>query len=108
MKTWVLLTTALFLWVSGCVTHYYKIQQNTVTFYLELQAAQRVYFAHSIDNYRLHMVKKSKSGAWEISVPSDFEFNYFYVVDGAVYLPLCEFKEIDDFGSENCIFVPKP
>ena len=108
MKTWVMLTVALSLWISGCVKPYYRVQDNTVTFYLSLSEAKDVYFAYSIDQYRLHKVQKNKLGIWEFVAPSEFEFSYYYVVDGDIYVPMCEFKETDDFGGKNCIFVPRP
>ena len=62
---------------------------------------------NSLDEYKLRKVKKKGTGIWEISVPGDLEFRYFFMVDGVVYLPECEYREADDFGSENCIFVPR-
>ena len=79
-----------------------------MTFYIDLKDARRVEFAYSLDDYKLSMVKKKGSDTWEISVPADREFGYFFMVDGVVFLPECEYREADDFGSENCIFVPKP
>jgi hypothetical protein len=34
------------------------------------------------------------------------EFSYFYVVDGTLYLPSCNYMEYDDFGNKNCIYQP--
>jgi len=30
----------------------------------------------------------------------------FLIADGVIYLPPCRFKEYDDFGTENCIYIP--
>jgi hypothetical protein len=108
MKTWVMLAIALSIWIAGCVRHYYKVQDNTVTFYLLVPEAKNVYFSYSTDQCRLHKVKKNKLGIWEHVAPSEFEFSYYYIVDGDIYVPTCEFKETDDFGGQNCIFVPQP
>ena len=78
-----------------------------MTFYLELSDARRVDFAYSLDEYKLRTVKKKGSGIWEITMPADREFGYFFMVDGVIYLPACRYREADDFGSENCIFIPK-
>ena len=43
---------------------------------------------------------------WEVTLSLGDEFRYFYMADGALVLPPCRYKEKDDFGSENCIFVP--
>jgi hypothetical protein len=108
MKTWVMLSVALSICLAGCVKHYYRVQDNTVTFYLSLPEGKDVYFAHSLDHYRLHKIKKNKLGVWELAVPSGFEFSYYYIVDGDMHVPTCEFKETDDFGGQNCIFVTRP
>jgi hypothetical protein len=108
MKKWFLLLYIMVFWIVGCAGHFYRIEKGKVTFYLELSAARRVEFAYSLDEYKLRMVKKKGTGTWEISVPADLEFGYFFMVDGVVYLPECQYREADDFGSENCIFVPRP
>jgi hypothetical protein len=41
---------------------------------------------------------------WEVSVPAEKEFAYFYVVDGVITLPDCSFTENDDFGAKNCLY----
>jgi hypothetical protein len=88
MKKWFLLLYIMVFWIVGCAGHFYRIEKGKVTFYLELSAARRVEFAYSLDEY--------------------LEFGYFFMVDGVVYLPECQYREADDFGSENCIFVPRP
>lgn len=108
MKKCLTLMTAAFLWIMSCTGHVYKVPDEKVTLHLELPNVQQVYFASSLDDYRLQKANKMKSNRWEIAVPAHTEFRYFFLVDGSVYLPDCEYKETDDFGSENCIFVPKP
>ncbi len=107
MKQWAL-AVIIMLGISCSVAHYHSVENDTVIFYLNLAGAEKVYFAHSLDNYSLHKVKAGNDGTWEFTVKAKFEFSYFYIVDGTVYLPECQFRETDDFGSENCIFVPKP
>jgi hypothetical protein len=107
MKIWAL-TVIILLGVSCNAAHYYSVEHNTVIFYLNLSGAKNVYFAHSLDNYIPHRVKAVKDGKWKFAMIANFEFRYFYIIDGSVYLPECQFRETDDFGSENCIFVPKP
>jgi 1,4-alpha-glucan branching enzyme len=106
MKKWWMLIGVMFFWIAGFTGPFYRVQNEKVTFYLKLSDAQQVDFAYSHDEYRLHKLKKEKSGAWEITVPAHPEFRYFFVVDGVVYLPDCKYRETDDFGSENCIFMP--
>ena len=103
-----LISTILILVISlgGCASHYYRVKDNTLYFYLKKRDAHSVQFAHSKDGYILHPVEKVDSRTWRTVVPADSEFSYFYLVDGKLFLPPCPFREKDDFGSENCIFVP--
>ena len=94
------------LLISGCAARLYRVAGDQVTFCLDLPAAQQVDFAYSLDEFRLHEVQKKQAGRWEIAVPADIEFSYFFIVDGAVYLPECDIREADDFGHQNCIFEP--
>jgi len=96
---WLLLAT-------GCATHYYRSNADSVTLYLKAPGARVVKLATSLDEFILHRVQSTGAGTWEITVPAAREFAYFYMVDGRFYLPDCELKETDDFGAQNCIFVP--
>ena len=92
---------------SGCAgSHYTTENQDSVSLFLRQPDALHVQFASSIDKYTLHDTRKNGLGLWEINMPLPTAFSYFYVVDGAVYIPDCQFKETDDFGSENCIYQP--
>jgi hypothetical protein len=106
MRRCLISVLAALLLISGCARGFYRVADDRVTFYLDLPAAQQVYFAYSLDEFRLHKVKKTRGGKWAIAVPADIEFRYFFIVDGAVHLPGCDIREADDFGSENCIFEP--
>ena len=88
---------------SGCADHYYKTQDDRVWIYLRFPEAQQVLFLSSLDGYEKHVAKKTDNKTWEIFVRSNSEFKYFYIVDGNLFLPACSLKEMDDFGSENCI-----
>ena len=108
MKTWGLLAIIMLLGMAGSGAHYYSVRGDTVIFYLEKPKARNVYFAHSRDGYKLHRIEAVNPGTWEVAMTAESEFSYFYVIDGNVFIPACEFRETDDFGSENCIFVPEP
>ncbi len=93
--------------LSGCASsHFVERNQDTVLFSIRLPDAERVQLASSTDNFALHDIIKTESGDWQATVGSVQELAYFYVVDGSVYLPDCQLKETDDFGSENCLFQP--
>ena len=92
--------------LSGCASsHYVETRPDTVVFFLQMPEAGRVQFASSADRYALHDTIRDSSGTWRISVPAGTALKYFYLVDGSVYVPECRFKETDDFGSENCLYL---
>ncbi len=97
---WLLLAT-------GCMKHYYRLNSDGVALYLRAPGARVVSLATSVDEFALHRAKKTNADTWKATVPSGREFSYFYMVDGKIYLPDCKLKEADDFGTENCIFVPQ-
>ena len=105
MKAW-MLAVLIMLGASCLASHFHKVKHDTVVFYLNLPGAKNVYFAHSLDHFNPHRIKAGKDGRWEFAMAANAEFRYFYIVDGKVHLPECKFRETDDFGSENCIFVP--
>ena len=107
MKKAALVIILLIFAGSGCGGgHYSRVEQGTVSLYLNGSEASLVYFASSLDGYKLHKADRMDDDTWEVQVPSDKEFKYFYIVDGVAYVPACEMREKDDFGSENCIYVP--
>ena len=106
MKHYLWFIIAIFLLGTGCTTHYYKIDADRVDLYLRMPKADVVYFATSLDEFKLHPARKIDFATWEVGMPATREFRYFYTVDGIFYQPDCKLKERDDFGTENCIFVP--
>lgn len=108
MKILILHLTVAALCLAGCAaTHYHKRQSDRVTFYLKAPGAKGVVFASSLDAYSPHQTSKVDGSGWVVSAAAGSEFRYFYIVDGAVYVPECRFYEKDDFGSRNCIYVPE-
>ena len=107
MKRCVLLIFAVSFVITGCASrHYYTVEEGAVHIYLTRPDARAVYFASSLDGFEPIKAEKNGDETWEVTVPKDVEFRYFYIVDGVVYVPLCTFREHDDFGSENCIYIP--
>ena len=92
--------------IAGCSHHFYRTQGSVVHLFLKAPEAKSVYFASSLDNFTLHPARKTHSGTWVISVDAGRQFSYFYVVDGKPCIPECAYKEQDDFGRENCVFMP--
>lgn len=102
-----LLAISLAALLAGCTSaHYTRSNSQMVTLFLKMPTAGKVQFASSLDNYRIHDTRKKASGRWEVLVPKNAKFSYFYIVDGRNYVPDCRYKETDDFGSQNCIYLP--
>lgn len=103
------LWSAFFLILCGCTAgrHYHYHENRHVHLYLYVPGAERVLFASSLDNFTPRPARSIGGGGWTVELPAESEFRYFYIVDGAVYLPACRFREKDDFGSENCIYHPR-
>jgi hypothetical protein len=106
MRPLLMVALLLIFSLAGCSNHYYRINGESLHLYLKKPGAKTVLFAFSKDSYEPHLAFRVNSTTWEVAVPSDIEFKYFFIVDGAVFLPSCQFIEKDDFGSKNCIFVP--
>jgi hypothetical protein len=108
VKRLVLYLTVAALFMAGCTAaHYYQRQSDRVTFYLKAPGAKGVVFASSLDAYSPHLASHVGGSRWVVSAAAGSEFRYFYIVDGAVYVPECKFYEQDDFGSRNCVYVPE-
>jgi hypothetical protein len=93
----------LMLLTTGCATHYYQVQGDTLAFTWTSPDAQKVTFACSLDDFKPHEARKV-DGRWVVSVPSGEPFRYYYVLDGKLFLPPCDLKENDDFGSAKTVF----
>lgn len=106
MSRWVI-SIFLAVWVlGGCTPHLQKIKGDQVHLYLKDTNTQTVFFASSLDGFQPHPMTRHTKKIWFISLPAQHEFTYFYIMDGQPFLPDCQYKEKDDFGSENCIFIP--
>ena len=101
-----LLTVGCVLLMSGCAAHYYEVEENVLTLYLDKPGASKVHWACSLDGFQTHEVSKVE-GRWTIALPAVAPFRYFYIVDGQIYTSSCRLREKDDFGFENCIFDPQ-
>ncbi len=92
--------------VSACAEKHYTFRKgDQIAFYFKDAKAHEVFFASSNDNYKLLAARENKHHLWEVSVPAEKEFAYFYVIDGIITLPDCTYTENDDFGSKNCLYL---
>jgi hypothetical protein len=96
----------LFICLAGCGSkHYYTLDDGSISLFYRNDQAEEVLFASSIDRFTVHPAIETDKDLWQVSVPLREEFAYFYIVDGTVTVPECDFKQLDDFGSENCLYV---
>lgn len=98
----------LLLGLGGCATHYQHHDERLVHLFLRRPDARSVYLATSLDGFRPRPASARGGGLWESVLPADREFTYFYLLDGEVFVPACACREVDDFGSVNCIYTPSP
>ena len=95
----------LLLFSSGCARqHLVKVHGDSLTFYYRDAQAKEIIFASSQDNYQYHHATRGPKNIWQVTVPLQNEFTYFYIVDGVVILPECPDTVLDDFGSKNCLY----
>ena len=106
MKRWVAVIIGAMIGLTGCASHFHRIEGGKLHLYLKKPKVLAVYFACSLDDFELHAARKIDTETWEVSLPANKEFRYFYIADRELFLPACRFAEMDDFGSKNCIFIP--
>jgi hypothetical protein len=106
-KAWIIAAGAAFLWMAACAGpgHYIAAQGDSAGFFLNHPDAADVRLAVSTDGFQLHQAREIKPGLWMAAVPLRDDMTYFFVVDGRPYIPDCPYKQSDDFGSENCVFM---
>lgn len=101
------ISVLLAIWaLGGCAAPYQQIKGDRVYLYLKVVDGQAVYLASSLDGFQRHPLVRQTQNTWCINLPADQEFTYFYIVDNQPIIPACPYKEKDDFGFENCIFLP--
>ncbi len=97
----------LFFGLNACAAHSPReTGTEPLTFSLYRPLARNVQFLSSLDGYQSHEAHRGLWGVWEIHIPADRHFSYFYEVDGSPIIPDCQFKEFDDFGSQVCLYLP--
>lgn len=91
----------------GCTTHSLKnTGSESIILALHKPFAKNVQFLSSLDGFKVHDAQRDTFGSWKITLPADQNFTYFYRIDGIIYIPDCTFKEFDDFGAKNCLYLP--
>jgi hypothetical protein len=107
VRQYLLPAIVLVLALAGCgSSHYYRVRANSLDLSLNKPGSENVSFASSLDGFQLHPAEKKGGSTWAVTVPANRAFTYFYIVDGAFFIPSCKLKQLDDFGSKNCVYLP--
>jgi hypothetical protein len=106
MRAWMIILLLVVTMVTGCSTHYLRVENGQAYLYLKAPHADSVMFASSLDRFQWRSAEKLDSRTWQVAIPKDIPQTYIYLVDNQIVVPDCRFREKDDFGSENCIYVP--
>lgn len=105
MKRRLIVSVFVGVLLSGCATHYYQIDGNDMVLVLRKPQAKNVELVCSLDEFKIRKAQYT-SGRWEVTLPANRAFKYFYRLNGEPFIPDCPLKENDDYGSQNCIFDP--
>ncbi len=93
--------------LAGCGLHGQRLRDNRAELVLSAPEAHSVVLVVAGDRFEQIPARPDEHGRWIVRVPTTEEFAYFYLVDGKPFVPDCRFKEHDEFGTMNCIFMPR-
>lgn len=94
------------LFTLGCAQqHSVQVHDDSLSFYYNDAKAKEVLLASSADHFTYHPAIKGPGDVWQVTIPRNKEFSYFYIVDGEVTVPECSNTVLDDFGTKNCLYV---
>ena len=106
MKRFAILSLLMTMMFAACSNHYLRVENEQTYLFLKARHAQSVMFASSLDRFQWRIADRINGQTWQIAIPRDIPQTYIYFVDNQIFLPDCRFKEQDDFGSENCLYIP--
>jgi hypothetical protein len=106
MKLSLILPLLMALMLTACTSHYVRVENGQTYLILKTRHARSVMFASSLDHFQWRSADKINGQTWRIAIPVDIPQTYIYRVDNQVFLPDCRFREQDDFGSLNCLYIP--
>jgi hypothetical protein len=106
IRTLIILAAAAGI-ITGCRPIRALHPSHEVRLFLDLPEAKDVIFLSSLNRYKPVLMKKTFFGIWEIHLPDDIAFEYFFRVDGNPYTPECRLQQTDDWGGRQCIYSPE-
>lgn len=92
--------------MTGCPPLLLPHSGHELRIFLDRPEAKEVKFLSSLNRYKPVSMNRIDSGIWEIRVPEDKEFDYFFSIDGSLYTPNCRLRQMDDWGGRQCIYSP--
>ncbi|MFH0998051.1 MAG: hypothetical protein V1844_21505 [Pseudomonadota bacterium] len=92
--------------ITGCLPLPALRPGHEIRIALDLPEAKEVFFLSSLNRYDPVCMNKTFFGTWEIHLPEDKSFEYFFRVDGSPYTPECRLQQTDDWGGRQCIYSP--
>jgi hypothetical protein len=105
MKHLLLLCLSLMAEAAGA-DHLVVREGRYVRMILLSSEASTVQFASSLDGFVTHELITTDGKTWEVRLPAQESFHYFYLLDGQPWTPDCACRASDDYGSENCVYDP--
>lgn len=93
--------------LAGCGLRETNLRDGRAELVLSAPQATSVVLVVTGDRFEQIAARPDDRGRWVVSVPTTAEFAYFYLLDGEPYVPECRFREHDEFGTTNCIFMPR-
>jgi hypothetical protein len=92
--------------IAGCHPIPALQPEHEIRITLDLPEAKEVIFLSSLNRYEPVLMNKTFLGTWEIRLPEDKSFDYFFRVDGNSFTPDCRLQQADDWGGHQCIHSP--
>jgi hypothetical protein len=74
MKRRLVLLMISMLVFCGCVTHYYRKNNDTLSIFLKKPGAKQVYFLSSLDGYKPRKATRIDNRTWRINTPAKTEY----------------------------------
>jgi hypothetical protein len=105
IRTMFLLSAAAWI-VTGCLPLPAAFRGHEIRITLDRPKSKEVIFLSSLNRYEPVLMNKTFLGTWEIFLPQDKAFDYFFRVDGSPYIPECRLQQTDDWGGRQCIYSP--
>ena len=79
--------------------------ENHIRLTVNAPGARSVDWLSSTNRYKPIPMQPVPSGSWEITVPANQDFEYFFQVDGKILVTNCRWILPDDWGGTQCLHI---